>query len=364
MALEMTHILQEEPMTLLEKTIAQISEPDRGAAAAARARQDSLTKPQGSLGLLEEISVRIAGMTGDPRPKLGPGAVFVMAGDHGVCEEGVSAFPQEVTPQMVQNFVHGGAGINVLARAAGARVVVTDVGVAADMEPSPGLYIKKIGKGTRNMAKGPAMSRDEARRAVEAGIEVFEAELAKSIFGIAATGDMGIGNTTPSAAIAAVMAGVPVRGVVGRGTGIGDEALERKIGVIEKAIALNKPDAKDALGVLAAVGGFEIGAIAGTILAAASRRMPVLIDGFISSAGALIAKGLCPASAEYMIAAHASVEPGHRTMLKTLGLEPLLDLGLRLGEGTGAALALPLCAAACKVLDEMATFGEAGVSEG
>lgn len=350
-------------MTLLEKTIAAIKEPDRAAAAAARERQDSLTKPRGSLGALEEISIRIAGMTGDARPHLGPGAVFVMAGDHGVCEEGVSAFPQAVTPQMVQNFASGGAAINVLARAAGARVVVTDVGVASDLAQAPGLYLKKVGRGTRNMAKGPAMARGEAARAVEAGIEVFEAELAREPFGIAATGDMGIGNTTSSAAIAAVMARAPVRAVAGRGTGIDDAALERKVAAIERAIALNAPDPADALGVLAAVGGFEIGAIAGTILAAAARRMPVLVDGFISGAGALIAAGLCPAAVGYMIAAHRSAEPGHGAILGALGLEPLLDLGLRLGEGTGAALAMPICAAACKVLDEMATFGEAGVSE-
>jgi nicotinate-nucleotide--dimethylbenzimidazole phosphoribosyltransferase len=351
-------------MNLLDETIASIRKPDVAAAASARARQDSLTKPMGSLGLLEELSVRIAGMTGSARPALAPGAVFVMAGDHGVCAEGVSAFPQEVTPQMVLNFVHGGAGINVLARAAGARVVVTDVGVAADIAAAEGLYLRKVGRGTRNMAKGPAMTRDEARACVEVGIEVFEAEYAKAPFGIAATGDMGIGNTTPSAAIVAVVTGTAVRSVVGRGTGIDDSGLERKISVIEKAIALNAPDPRDALGILAAVGGFEIGAIAGTILAAAARRVPVLIDGFISGAGALIAKGLCPTSAEYMIAAHNSVEPGHGAMLASLGLRPILDLGLRLGEGTGAALAMPICASACKVLDEMATFEEAGVSEG
>lgn len=351
-------------MSLLDTTIAAIAKPDAAAAAAARARQDSLTKPMGSLGVLEELSVRIAGMTGKTRPVLAPGAVFVMAADHGVCAEGVSAFPQEVTPQMVLNFVHGGAGINVLARAAGARVVVTDVGVASDIEAASGLYIKKVGRGTRNMAKGPAMTRDEARACVEVGIEVFEAEYAKKAFGIAATGDMGIGNTTPSAAIVAVLAGADVRSVAGRGTGIDDSGLERKISVIEKAIALNAPDPRDTLGVLAAVGGFEIGAIAGTILAAAARRVPVLIDGFISGAGALIAKGLCSTSVEYMIAAHNSVEPGHKAMLAALGLRPILDLGMRLGEGTGAALAMPICVSACKVLDEMATFGEAGVSEG
>ncbi|HUW41951.1 MAG TPA: nicotinate-nucleotide--dimethylbenzimidazole phosphoribosyltransferase [Rectinemataceae bacterium] len=350
-------------MNLLETTIARIRETDRAAAEAARSRQDSLTKPRGSLGLLEDLSVRIAGIVGTARPSLGPGAVFVMAGDHGVCAEGVSAFPQEVTPQMVHNFLAGGAGINVLARWARARVVVTDVGVASDIAPAPGLYIKKIARGTANMATGPAMSRDEARRAVEAGIEVFEAEYAREPFGIAATGDMGIGNTTPSTALASVFTGVAARDIVGRGTGIDDAGLARKLAVIERALAVNRPDAKDALGTLASVGGFEIGAIAGVILAAAARRMPVLIDGFISGAGALVARGLAPLSAEYMIAAHASAEAGHRAMLTALGLKPLLDLGLRLGEGTGAALALGLCDAACRILDEMATFGEAGVSD-
>jgi nicotinate-nucleotide--dimethylbenzimidazole phosphoribosyltransferase len=351
-------------MTLLEKTITAIRKPDDASARSARERQARLTKPAGSLGLLEDLSVRIAGMTGEPRPKLGFGAVFVMAADHGVCAEGVSAFPSEVTHQMLLNFVHGGAGINVLARRAGARVVVTDVGVDAELAPAPALYLKKIGRGTHNMAAGPAMSRDEARRSVEVGIEVFEAEFAKEAFGIAATGDMGIGNTTPSAAIAAVMTGTAPRSVVGRGTGVDDAGLERKVAAIEKALSNNKPDRTDALGVLAAVGGFEIGAIAGTILAAAARRMPVLVDGFISGAGALIARGLCPLAVEYMIASHVSVEPGHRAILSALGLSPLLNLGLRLGEGTGSALAMMLCDAACKVLDEMATFDEAGVSEG
>ncbi len=351
-------------MTVLEKTTSAVRETDRVAERSARERQARLTKPAGSLGLLEDISVRIAGMTGEPRPRLRPGAVFVMAGDHGVCAEGVSAFPSEVTRQMLLNFVHGGAGINVLARRAGARVVVTDVGVDAEFAPAPGLYLRKIGPGTRNMAVGPAMSRDEARRSVEVGIEVFEAEFAKEAFGIAATGDMGIGNTTPSAAIAAVMTGAPLRSVVGRGTGVDDAGLERTATAIERALSMNKPDPKDALGVLAAVGGFEIGAIAGTILAAAAHRVPVLVDGFISGAGALIARGLCPLAADYMIASHVSVEPGHRAILAALGLSPLLDLGLRLGEGTGAALAMMLCDAACRVLDEMATFDEAGVSEG
>jgi len=351
-------------MTLLDSTIAGIRKTDLAAADAARARQDRLTKPQGSMGDLEALSIKIAGITGSPRPVLAPGAVFVMAGDHGVCGEGVSAYPQEVTREMVENFLAGGACINVLARRAGARVVLADVGVTTDIPPRNGLYIRKIGYGTENIAEGPAMGREEARSSIEAGIEIFEAEYRRESFGVAATGEMGIGNTTPSSAIVAVLAGAEPREVVGRGTGVDDDGLERKVSAVERAIAVNRPDKDDALGVLAAVGGFEIGAIAGVVLAAAARRVPVLVDGFISGAGAMIARGLCPTSAEYMIAAHASVEPGHRIMLRSLGLKPLLDLGFRLGEGTGAAIAMVLCDAACRVLDEMATFEEAGVSEG
>lgn len=349
-------------MSLLDTTIAKIRPADAASAAAARERQDSLTKPRGSLGRLEELSVRIAGMTGTARPRLGPGAVFVMAGDHGVCAEGVSAFPPEVTPQMVLNFLAGGAGINVLARKAGARVVVGDIGVAAELAPAPGLYLRKVRPGTGNMARESAMSRDEARRAVEAGIEIFEAEYAREPFGIAATGDMGIGNTTPSTAIAAVLAALEPKAIIGRGTGVDDSGLARKLGAVERALALHRPDPADGLGVLAAVGGLEIGAIAGVILAAAARGMPVLVDGYISGAGALVARALAPRAVDYMIASHASADSGHRGMLASLGLEPILDLGLRLGEGTGAALAMMLCDAACRVLDEMATFGEAGVS--
>jgi len=350
-------------MNTLETTIARIAPPDVAAAGKARARQDMLTKPRGSLGRLEALSIRIAGMKGTPRPRLGKGAVFVMAGDHGVCAEGVSAFPSEVTAQMVLNFLAGGAGINVFARREGARVLVCDIGVASELADAPGLYRRKVRAGTANMTKGPAMTRDEARRAVEAGIEIFEAEYAREPFGIAATGDMGIGNTTPSTALAALFTGKNPRELVGRGTGIDDAGLERKVSAIERALAINAPDPKDALGALAAVGGLEIGAIAGAMLAAAAHRVPVLVDGFISGAAALLARGLAPLSAEYMIAAHASADSGHRAMLDALGLEPLLDLGLRLGEGTGAVLAFGICDAACKALDEMATFGEAGVSD-
>lgn len=349
---------------LLESTMARVAPIDAEAAAAARERQARLTKPAGSLGRLEELSVAIAGMTGSARPRLGPGAVFVMAGDHGVCAEGVSAFPQEVTPQMVANFLRGGAGINVLARRAGARVVVTDVGVASAMAPAPGLHLRKVRAGTANIARGPAMSLAEARACVEVGIEVFEEEFARSPFSLAATGDMGIGNTTPSTALACVFTGLPPREIAGRGTGIDDAGLARKVSAVERALSVNAPAAVRPLEALASVGGLEIGAIAGVMIAAAARRVPVLVDGFISGAGALLAAALCPRSRDYMIAAHASADAGHRAMLARLGLVPLLDLGLRLGEGTGAVLAFDLCDAACRTLDEMATFDEAGVAEG
>lgn len=350
-------------MHLLESTIAAIRPASRASALAALARQDELTKPRGSLGRLEELSARIAAMCDTDRPRLGPGAIFVMAADHGVTAEGVSLYPPEVTAQMVANFLAGGAAISVLSRAAGARVVTADLGVAVPIPPAPGLWARKIRAGTSNIAQGPAMSREEARKALETGIEIFETEYAALPFGIAATGDMGIGNTTPSAAVAAVLTGLSPAELVGRGTGLDDAGLARKVAVVEKALAVNHPDPADGLAVLAALGGFEIGAIAGVCLAAAARRLPLVVDGFISTAGALIAASLAPAAKDFMIAAHASTERGHRAMLAKLGLEPLLDLGLRLGEGTGAALAIPLCQAACRVLDEMATFAEAGVSD-
>lgn len=350
-------------MGLLESTIARIGKPDAEAMAAARSRQDSLTKPQGSLGELEALSVKLAGITGSPRPRLGSGAVFLMAGDHGVCAQGVSAYPQEVTVQMLVNILHGGAGISVIARCADARVVATDVGIAADIAAAPGLYCKKVRSGTADMSLGPAMSLGEARAAIEVGIEVFEAELARERFSIAATGELGIGNTTPATALASVFCCKEPRAIVGRGTGVDDAGLERKIAAIERAIAVNAPSRSDALGTLAAVGGLEIGAIAGSILAAAANRVPIVVDGFISGSGALVARGLCPAAADFMIAGHLSGDRGHGAMLDELGLRPLLSLGMRLGEGTGAALAMAVCRAACRVLDEMATFDEAGVAD-
>ncbi|RLG34447.1 nicotinate-nucleotide--dimethylbenzimidazole phosphoribosyltransferase, partial [Methanosarcinales archaeon] len=287
--------------------------------------------------------------------------VITMAGDHGVTEDGVSAYPKDVTPQMIYNFIAGGAGINVLARHVGARVVIVDMGVAAEFEPNPALVVKKIGFGTKNMAKEPAMTIDEAIKSIKAGIEVFESEYAKGV-DIVALGDMGIGNTTPSSAITAVITGRPPEEVTGRGTGVDDEGLLNKIRLIKQAISLNNPDPSDPIDVLSKVGGFEIGGIAGAMLAAASHRVPVVVDGFISGTGALIAAELAPQSRDYMIAGHSSVEKGHRAIIEHLNLRPVLDLDLRLGEGTGAALSMGIVEAACKILCEMATFEEAGVS--
>jgi nicotinate-nucleotide--dimethylbenzimidazole phosphoribosyltransferase len=348
-------------MSLLKQTIRSIQPLDTSAMDAARARQDRLTKPPGSLGRLEALSIQVAGITGQARPVIGGKVVITCAGDHGVVAQRISAYPQEVTAQMVANFLGGGAAINILARHVGARVVVVDAGVAADLHPRPGLVIKKVAHGTADMTQGPAMSREQAVQAIEAGIEVVQDEI-ESGASLVATGDMGIGNTTPSSAIVAAITGLPVARVTGRGTGIDDATLAHKIAVIERALAVNRPDPADALDVLSKVGGFEIGAIAGVILGAAARRVPVVIDGFISTAGALIAGGLAPLAREYMIAAHDSVEIGHRAMLDHLGLVPCLDFDLRLGEGTGAALVLGIVEAACKVLDEMATFESAGVS--
>jgi nicotinate-nucleotide--dimethylbenzimidazole phosphoribosyltransferase len=346
---------------LLEKLISQIGPLDEPSMAAARARQDALTKPQGSLGRLETLSLQLAGITGQPLPEIRHKVIVTMAGDHGVVAEGVSAYPQEVTPQMVYNFLRGGAAINVLARHVGARVVVVDMGVAAELEPHPGLLDKKVAPGSGNIARGPAMSRDQAVRAVLAGAEVVEDELARGL-DILGTGDMGIGNTTPSTAIAAVLTGRPPAEIAGRGTGVNDVGLARKVAAVQRALEVNRPDPADALDVLAKVGGFEIGGLAGAMLTAAAHRRPVMVDGFISTAAAMVAVVLAPQVRPYLIAAHRSQERGHRIMLEWLGLEPLLDLDMRLGEGTGAALGIHLAEAACKILGQMATFGEAGVS--
>ena len=345
----------------LQNLISQIPELDQEAMAIARARQGQLTKPPGSLGRLESLSIQIAGISGQATPTLTHKVIAIMAGDHGVVAEGVSAFPQEVTAQMVANFLHGGAAINVLARHVGARVVVVDMGVATDLPQYPDLVVKKIAHGTANLAQGPAMSRQQAERAIQAGVEVIQAEIGRGL-DILGMGDMGIGNTTPSAAIAAAFTERDPAGIVGRGTGLDDAGVAHKAAVVRQALAANQPDSTDALDVLAKVGGFEIAGLAGAMLAAAANRIPVVIDGVISTAAAMIVVALAPSVRPYLVAAHRSQEPGHAIMLDWLNLEPLLDLDLHLGEGTGAALAISLADAACKTLDEMATFAEASVS--
>ncbi|MBI2955150.1 MAG: nicotinate-nucleotide--dimethylbenzimidazole phosphoribosyltransferase [Chloroflexi bacterium] len=349
-------------MTTLWEKIESVGPLDETAMAAARERQDTLTKPLGSLGRLEELSVKVAGIRQMATPRISDKAIITMAGDHGVAADGVSAYPSEVTPQMVYNFLRGGAAINVLARHVGARVVVVDMGVAVDLEPHPDLIVRKIGYGTRNIAVGPAMTKEEAVLAIEAGIEIVEAEIARGL-DIVATGDMGIGNTTPSSAIVAAVTGQAVSSVTGRGTGLDDVRLRAKIETIERALCVNQPDPRDGLDILAKVGGYEIGGLAGVIIGAAANRLPVVIDGFISGAAASIAVLLCPQAADYLIAAHNSVEIGHRVMLQRMGMAPLFDLNLRLGEGTGAALGISLVEAATRLLSEMATFAEAAVSE-
>jgi nicotinate-nucleotide--dimethylbenzimidazole phosphoribosyltransferase len=335
---------------------------DQAAMQAARQRQDRLTKPPGSLGRLEQLSIQLAGITGRPQPSVERKAIVVMAGDHGVTEEGVSAYPAEVTPQMVMNFLRGGAAINVLARQVGARVWVVDMGVAAELDPHPELLARKIAFGTANMARGPAMTVEQAETALQAGLEIAE-KLAGEGVQLIGTGEMGIGNTTASSAITAAITGAPPAEVVGRGTGVDDAGLARKVEVIERALAVNQPAAGDPVEVLAKLGGFEIGGLAGLILGAASARVPVVIDGFITGAAALLAARLDARSVDFMIASHQSVEVGHRIILDSLGLSALFKLDLRLGEGTGAALAMHAVEAAARLLREMATFDSAGVTD-
>jgi nicotinate-nucleotide--dimethylbenzimidazole phosphoribosyltransferase len=350
-------------MELLKKTLNQIVPIKNELKIKTQTRLDALTKPLGSLGMLEEVAKTILALTENEKFQIRKKVIFVLAGDHGIVKENVTGYPQEVTAQMVYNFVRGGAAINVLARHVDAKVVVVDMGVAADLdEASDKIFNKKINYGTKNFAEGPAMSKDEAVKSIEAGIEVFEQE-AKNGIDVVGCGDMGIGNTTTSSAIVAALTGASVEQVTGRGTGINDEMLAHKIVVIKKALAKHKPDPADPIDVLSKVGGFEIGGIAGVILAAAAHKIPILLDGFISSAGALIAYKLQPNVKDYFIASHLSVERGHQIILQTFGKRPLLNLDLRLGEGTGAALAMPLVEASIKILTEMATFAGAGVSE-
>jgi nicotinate-nucleotide--dimethylbenzimidazole phosphoribosyltransferase len=351
-------------MSLFEKTLSNIFPQDSITRDEAKKRLDQLAMPHWALGDLMDLAIDLAGMTRTISPSFSKKAIITMAGDHGVTEEGVSKFPSEVTPQMVHNFVNGGAGINALAKQAGADVFVVDMGVNADLTnlASTGKIInKKVGLGTDNIAKGPAMSHAMAKRAIESGIDIAD-ELSKK-YDIFGTGDMGIGNTTPSTAIAAVLTKKDVSVLTGRGTGLDDEQLEHKIKVVEKAIAINNPDPEKGIDILAKVGGFEIGGIAGLILGAAANNKPIVIDGFISTAGALIANSIEPFVKDYIIFSHRSVEPGHEAMQELLGCKkPLLDLNFRLGEGTGGAVAMNLVEAAVAILTEVSTFEEAAVA--
>ncbi|MHC4197466.1 MAG: nicotinate-nucleotide--dimethylbenzimidazole phosphoribosyltransferase [Planctomycetota bacterium] len=351
-------------MSLLRQTLRNTEEVDAAAQRKMRAKTAKWAVPQGSLGRLEELAALYASIRTTHNHEVRDKVVFTMAGDHGVVAEGVSAFPQEVTRQMVQNFLNGGAAVNVLARHVDARVVVVDCGVVGEISPGPGLRTRKIGHGTGNIAKGPAMSTGDAVRSIELGIETLEEELPRGA-DLVAVGDMGIGNTTPSSAILAVLSSgnADVREVTGQGTGVNGAALTRKQDVVAAALEVNQPDPGDPIDVLAKVGGFEIGAIAGVCLGAARHRRPVIIDGFISSAGALLAARIEPKVKGYLIASHLSTERGHRLILEELGKRPVLDLEMRLGEGTGALLAMSIVEASVKLLDQMATFSEAGVSE-
>jgi nicotinate-nucleotide--dimethylbenzimidazole phosphoribosyltransferase len=347
----------EQPVSDLQDAIGRIGALDHVAMDETRRRLDTLTKPPGSLGRLERLAVQIAGVSGSLRPRLRERLVVVMAADHGVTAEGVSAYPAAVTTQMVHNFVHGGAAINVLARQVDARVLVVDIGVAAPLPHDLAIVHRKVAPGTANMARGPAMTSAQATAAVQVGLDLSQQDA-----DVICLGEMGIGNTTAASAIVAAITGLPVAEVTGRGTGIDDATWHRKVSVIEQALRLNRPDPSQPLDVVAKVGGLEIAGLVGLVIGASARRKVVIVDGFIATAAALLAVELCPATRSYLIAAHRSVEVGHRAALERLELEPLFALDLRLGEGSGAALALPIVDAALAILAEMATFEEAGVA--
>jgi nicotinate-nucleotide--dimethylbenzimidazole phosphoribosyltransferase len=345
----------------LQESIASIPVPDAEWGPRAWARLDSLTKPPRSLGLLEEIAQRLAVLQQTEHPAVPRKAIVLMAGDHGVTAQGVSPYPSEVTTQMVANFSAGGAAINQLARHAGARVRVVDVGVANDLLVTDGVVQRRIANGTADMSEGPAMTREQALAAIRVGIEQVD-DLAREGIDLIGTGDMGIGNTTASAAITSALTGIDPADVVGPGTGLDAEGVVRKTKVIRRAIAVNAPEATDALDVLAKVGGLEIAGLAGVVIGAASHGIPVVSDGYISGAATMVALGIAPAARAWVFASHRSAEPGHAIVLRALGLRPVLELDMRLGEGTGAALAMEIMDAACAVMSGMATFGEAGVS--
>jgi nicotinate-nucleotide--dimethylbenzimidazole phosphoribosyltransferase len=353
-------------MMKLDEIIEGIKPVDKGWIQKAQGRTAQLLMPTRALGRLHEISERVCGIQQTLKPGVAKKAILVMAGDHGVVTEGVSAYPQEVTPAMVQTFLAGGAGINAISRQVGADVWVVDMGIIPRLDVShmPGadrLIVEKIRNGTANFTRGPAMSRQQAEKAVLIGFEQAT-RLIEDGADLLGTGDMGIGNTTPSAAIGAVLCRASLDAMVGRGTGVDEAGLARKRDIVREAIEINRPDAKDGLDVLAKVGGFEIGGIAGTVLAGAYHRRALVVDGFISTAGALIAHALCPTIRGYVFAGHCSEEAGHGIMLKHLALEPILSLGMRLGEGTGAALAMGVIEGAVRVFNEVLTFEEAGVA--
>jgi len=335
--------------------------PDPEMGVLAQRRLNELTKPPRSLGRLEDLARDLCLMTGECPPAVGKAVIFTLAGDHGVVTEGVSAYPQVVTYQMVENFLNGGAAVNVLARQVGARVVVADIGIAGLPLDRPGLQQRRVAPGTANLARGPALTRDQVVAAIEVGAALVEEERARGL-DLIGTGEMGIGNTTAASAVTAAITGLSAEAVTGRGTGVDDATWRRKVEVVTRGLAVNRPDGADGLDVLAKVGGLEIAGLAGVVLAGAAHRIPIILDGFIAGAAALAAVTLQPEARHYLIAAHRSVEPGHGAILTALGLTPYLDLGMRLGEGTGAALGIGLARAAVAILAEMATFKSAGVS--
>ncbi len=347
----------------IEKAIHQIKPPNPSVYAAAQTRLRNQARPAGSLGLLEAVGARLAAIFGTLDVCLKHKQIVTCAGDHGICAEGVSLFPQEVTSQMVDNFVKGGASVNVLARHARAGVWVADLGVKHDFDPALPIFHKKVCHGTANFARGPAMTREQAELSIQAGIEIVEELLQDGPIDLLGTGDMGIGNTSPSTAIIAVYSGLPVARVAGRGTGLDNAGFDKKVAAIEQGLAHNQPDPGDPVGVLAKVGGLEIGGLAGLVIGAASLGIPVVCDGFISTAGALIACELAPSAREYLFASHRSAEAGHQFMLDHLELSPLLDLGMRLGEGTGAALAMELMDASTRILADIRTFEEVAIQD-
>src|SRR6266571_446040 len=349
------------PVNVLPKLLDRIVKPDGAAGLQAQRALDELTKPPGSLGRLEELARRLAEISGRFPPTVDRPVIFTFAADHGVVAEGVSAYPQVVTAQMVENFLRGGAAVNVLARQARARVVVADFGVANPIPGSPELVSCPMAPGTANMARGPAMTREHAVRAIETGARLAERALDAGA-DLLATGEMGIGNTTAASAITAAITGAAPERVTGRGTGVDDTAFARKVDVVRRALAVNAPDPGDGVDVLAGVGGFEIAGLVGVILVGAARRVPVVLDGFIAGAAALAAVTLAPDARHALFASHRSAEPGHAVILERLGLTPYLDLEMRLGEGTGAALFIHLARAAALIWSEMATFKSAGVS--